>query len=46
MGQFFQVLMLCLQKTVIWLALPDKNSFDVFFLVLNRSFLCSSNGTK
>ena len=42
LGQFFQVLMLCSQKspkTLLWLALPNKNSFDIFLMVLQEHFV-------
>ena len=41
LGQFFQVLMLCSQKSpkkLLWLALPNK-IFDIFLVVLQEHFV-------
>ena len=41
LGQFFQVLILCSQKSpkeLLWLALRN-NSFDIFLMVLQEHFV-------
>ena len=42
--QFFQILLLRLQKilknfNLLWLALSDKNSFDIFVVALQKHFV-------